>query len=164
MQAVHASELFAIVKGDHHGPDMVDHKPVGVPNTLSKIVCKAVLLEFQGDYVTTLMPRQLAVGVKFTAELLIVGLRMTFHAHGDFVIIGIDLRKYFNKIWRSAVLRCHLLHASLEHLVRCLRAKLGPIAPMWVQDFTMWHDEVLLQGGPIAPSFRMLSPSISIRQ
>jgi hypothetical protein len=161
MHLTHALELIAILKGQHNGPDIADHTPVGVPNTLSKIVDKAVLIQFQGDYSKALMPRQLVVGIKFAAELLIMDMRMTLHLHGDYGIINIDLRNAFNAIWRAVFLRCHLMHARLKQLVPYLRAKLRPRAPMWAQDSTMWHDEGLLQGDP---SLRFPSLSLSIRR
>ncbi len=81
-----------------------------------------------------------------------MGLRMTLHLHSSFIIISIDLRNTLNAIRRAAILRCHLLHSKLKNLLPYIRAKLGPRAPTRALDSTIWHDEGILQRGPISPS------------
>ena len=68
------------------------------------------------DYVSALMLQQLGVGVKFAAELLVMGMRMTLeskrdenaegtprNAAEDFIIVTVDLKNAFNAIWRAAI-------------------------------------------------------------
>jgi hypothetical protein len=93
-----AADLIAIVKGNPAQGILADQRPVGIPITLGKIADKAILQQFQTDYVKALMPQQLGVGVKFAAELLIMGLRMTSHRNPDCVIVGIDLENAYKKI------------------------------------------------------------------
>jgi hypothetical protein len=131
---------------------LADHRPVGIPTTLSKIADKAILQQFQTDYVKALMPHQLGVGVKFAAELLIMGLRMTLHRNPDFVIVGIDMENAYKQIWREVVQRRHMEHRRLIGLVPYLRGKLGPRSPMWAKYNIIYDDEGLLHGGPILSS------------
>ena len=104
------------------------------------------MVHLQGDYVKALMLQQFSIEIKFAADLMIMGLCMTMHVHVDFIMNNMDME---NAIWRAVVLRCHLLHGRLKHLVSYLRAKLGPRAPMWGKDSTLMHGEDLLQGVPI---------------
>ncbi len=67
------------------GDRVANHRPVQIPNTLSKVGDKAMLIQCQAEYVKEMMPHEVGVGVKFAAELLAMGLRMTlklqFHHH-----------------------------------------------------------------------------------
>jgi hypothetical protein len=104
---------------------LVDNRPVGIPNTLNTIADKAILLPIQADYVKALMPQHLGVRVKFAAELLIMGLRMTLHRNSTFVLVGIDLKKAYKKIWRDGVLRRNMEHLRLQGLVPYMRGNSG---------------------------------------
>jgi hypothetical protein len=57
MQAMQAAELMALVKakGKKEG-DIADHRPVQIPNTLTKVGDKAVLEQCHDEYVKELMP------------------------------------------------------------------------------------------------------------
>ena len=76
-----------------------------IPNTISKIADNAIFLPFQEDCVKALMPKQLGVGVKIAADLLIMGLRMTLHTNPNIFLVGIDLENAYKKIGRDAILR-----------------------------------------------------------
>ena len=69
--------------------------PVQIPNTISKLEDKAVLEQYQEVYIKEMMPQQLGVGVKFAAELLVMGLGMTLHTRPDFIIVGVDISNAF---------------------------------------------------------------------
>jgi hypothetical protein len=84
MQAMQGADLLAIVKSEGHGGNNADHRPVVVPNTRAKVPDKAMVKEFEDIYKSELMPQQVGVGVKFAAELLAMGLRMTLHVHDTF--------------------------------------------------------------------------------
>jgi hypothetical protein len=78
--------------------------PMVVPNTITKVADKAMLQKIEDVYIQELMPQQVGVvGVKFAAELLVMGLRMTLHVYNDFVIINIDLRNAYTDILRVAI-------------------------------------------------------------
>jgi hypothetical protein len=79
MQAMQRAELLAIIKTEGRGSLVGDHMPVVIPNTISKITDKAMLQECHEDYMAELLPQQLGVGVKFAADLLAMGIRMTLH-------------------------------------------------------------------------------------
>ena len=68
MQAMLAEDLISIVKNQTFPWALSDHKPVGIPNTLSKVAEKAILQQFKADFVKELMPPQLGVRVEFAAE------------------------------------------------------------------------------------------------
>ncbi len=74
------------------------------------------------------MPRQLGVGVKFAAELLVMGLRMTLHTRPDFIIVGVDIWNAYCELMRAIVIERHLQHDKLSGMVPYRRAKLGPVA------------------------------------
>ena len=38
-----------------------------------------------------MMPQQLEVGVKYVAELLVMGLNMPLHRNEDFIILNVDI-------------------------------------------------------------------------
>ncbi len=67
MKAIQAVVIIAIVKDEPSSGIFADHRSVGIPNTLSKIVDKAILQPVQADYVKELIPHELGVGVKFGA-------------------------------------------------------------------------------------------------
>ena len=52
--------------------------------------------------------------MKFAAELLAMGLRMTLRVHGTFVLISIDLKGAYNDKRRAAVCETHLRHDKLR--------------------------------------------------
>jgi hypothetical protein len=69
---------------------------------------KVVLAHYQEVFIKEIMPQQLGVGVKFAAELLIMGLRMTFHKRPDFIIVGVDISKAFCEVIRASVVERHM--------------------------------------------------------
>ena len=152
MHAMQAADLITIMKNKAFSGTLADCKPVGIPNTLSKIADKAILHQFQSDYVQKLMPQPLGVGVKSVAKLLIMRMRMAMHMNPNFVLVGIDLETAYKKIRRVARLRQHLGHRRLRGLVPRLRWKLGPRSPMWAKDNVIYAEEGLLKGGPISSS------------
>ncbi len=48
-----------------------------------------------------MMPQQLGVGVKYAAELMSMGLRITLSLHAGYIIIIIDLKNAFDEIKRA---------------------------------------------------------------
>ena len=96
---------------------MADHRPVQIPNTLAKVGGKAMLEQYQTEYVKELMPQHVGVGFKFAADLLAMGLRMTLHLHRGFIIISIDMVNAYNKIKRAAVMDSHSRHIYLRRMV-----------------------------------------------
>ena len=130
MQAMQGAELLAIIKTEGTRNSVGHHRPVVIPNTISKIADKAMLQECQEDYMAELLPQKMGVGVKFAAELLAKGIRMTLHVKGDHILINIDLRNAYNAMWRSAVMERHKGHKTLRRAVPYWRAKLGPWAPI----------------------------------
>ena len=85
-----------------------DHILVQILNTISKMEDKAVLEQYQEAYIKEIMPHQLEVGVKFTAELLVMGLRMTLHTKPDFIIVGVDISNAFCEVMRARVIERHM--------------------------------------------------------
>jgi hypothetical protein len=149
MRAVQSAELMALVKVEQKKADKVaDHMPVQIPNTLAKVGDKAMLDQCQAEYVKQMMPQQVGVGVKFAAELLAMGLRMTMKMHRGFIIITIDMVNAYNEIKRSAVMEAHFRHHSLKRAVTFWRAKLGPTAKLWAGKESLDHNEGLVQGSP----------------
>ncbi len=57
------------------------------------------------------------MGVKFAAELLAMGLRMTLHLHRGFIIVIIDMINAYYEIKRAAVLDAHMRHTYLKRMV-----------------------------------------------
>jgi len=58
MQATESAEVIALVKGEvQRARATTDHKPVQIPNTLSKIGDKAMLEQYQADYIREMMPQ-----------------------------------------------------------------------------------------------------------
>ncbi len=96
---------------------MADHKPVQIPNTLAKVGDKAMLEQCQAEYVKQIKPQQVGVGVKFAAELLAMGLRMTMKLHRRFIIITIDMVIAYNEIKRNTVMEAHIRHNSMKKSV-----------------------------------------------
>ena len=82
--------MLAIIKTEGGAVRKVDHIPMLIPNTISKIADKAMVTEFQEVYKSESMPRHVGVGMTFAAELLVMGLRMTLHVYDNFVLIHQD--------------------------------------------------------------------------
>ena len=99
-----------------------------------------------------MMPQQVGVGVKFAAELLAMGLRMTLHLDNRFIIIGIDTINAYDEIKRAAVLEAHERHIFFKRRVPFWRAKLGPSSKLCAGKEHMEHDEGLVHGSPISLS------------
>ena len=80
MQATQAADVIANVKGKKETmTETTDQRPVQILNTITKVGDKAVLMLFQKDYIQEMMPQESGVGVKYAAELLVMGMRMTLH-------------------------------------------------------------------------------------
>ena len=152
MQAMQGADLLAIIKAEARGRLKADHRPVVMPNTFSKITKKAMMEDCKEDYARDLLPQQLGVGVKFAAELLAMGIRMTLHVKPYIILMSIDLRNAYNAIWREAVVERHRGHMTLKRTVPYWRAKLRPRSPIWADDITLWGDDGLHQGSPSSGS------------
>jgi hypothetical protein len=111
-----------------------------------------MLEQCQAEYVRAMMPQQVGVGVKFAAELLAMGLRMTMKLNGRFIIITIDMVNAYNEIKRDAVVGAHSRHIILKKTVTFWRAKLGPTSKLWAGKESLDHSEGLVQGSPISSS------------
>ena len=151
MQVVQATKLMTLVKAEKKATETVaDPKPVQISNTLAKVGDKAMMEQCQAEYVKEMMPKQVGVGVKFKAELLAMGLRMTLHLHKGFIIINIDIVNAYNEIKRAAVMDAHSRHIYLRRMVPFLRAKLTPTSKLWACRDNMEHHEGLVQDSPIS--------------
>jgi hypothetical protein len=149
MKAMQGADLLAIIKTERSKNSIGDHKPVVIPNTIDKITDKAMLHECQEDYMAKLLPHQLGVGVNFAAELLAMGIRMTLYIKGDRILISIDLRNAYNAMWRAAVVERHGGHMTLRRALPNKRAKLGPRAPIWAEEETIWETMDYNMGLPL---------------
>jgi hypothetical protein len=98
MQAMQGADLLAIIKTEGTKSEVGDHGPVVMPNTISKVADKALLQECHEEYTRELLPHQLGVGVKFAAELMTMGIRMTLHIRPDHIMISIDLKNACNSM------------------------------------------------------------------
>jgi hypothetical protein len=92
------------------------------------------------------------MGVKFAAELLVMGLRMTLHTRPDFIIVGVDITNAYCEVMRASVIERHMQHDKLCGLVPYWRAKLRPVAKMWAGNETMEYEEGLHQRSPTSSS------------
>jgi hypothetical protein len=153
MQATQAAEVIALIKGEKEAAvKAADHRPVQVPNTLAKVGDKAVLMIFQKDYIQEMLPQQLGVGVKYAAELLVMGLRMTLHRNDDFIILGVDISNAYCELMRASVVERHMESEKMRGMVPYWRAKLGPNAKLWAGADYMDYMEGLVQGSPTSSS------------
>jgi len=118
MRATQDAEVIAIVKREAEEQERTaEHRPVQVPNTISKLEDKALLEQYQEVYRKEMMPQQLGVGVKFAAVLLVTGLRMTLHTKPDFIIVGVDISNAFCEVIRVSVIERHMQHDKLCGMV-----------------------------------------------
>ena len=99
-----------------------------------------------------MIPHQLGVGVKFAAELLVMGLRMTLHTRPDFVIVGVDTTNTYCEVMRASAIERHMQHDTLKGMVLYWRAKLGPAARLWAGNDSMEYNEGLQYGSPTSSS------------
>ncbi len=99
------------------GDTLADHRPVQIPNTLANVGDKAMLEKCEAEYVKEMMPKQVGAGVKFAAELLAMGLRMTLHRCAPFIIISINMIDAYNEIMRDAVMGAHNRQIYLRRTV-----------------------------------------------
>ena len=106
----------------------------------------------QTGYVKEVMPQKVGVGVKFAAELVAMGHRMTLHLHIGFIIISIDMVNAYNEIKRAAMMDAHSRHMYMRRMIPFLRAKLTPTSKLWVGRDNMEHHEGLVQGPLISSS------------
>ncbi len=59
----------------------------------------------------------MGVGVKYAAELLMMGLRMTLHRNEDFIIIGVDISNAFWEMMRASVVERHMGSEKMRGMV-----------------------------------------------
>ena len=64
-----------------------------------------------------MMPQQLGKGVKYAAELLVMGLRMTFHRNEDFITLSVDISNAFCEVMRASVVERHLDNEKMRGMV-----------------------------------------------
>jgi len=57
MQAMQGADMMAIVNAKGSGRRKAVHRPVVMPNTISKIADKAMMEEYKEDYTRELLPR-----------------------------------------------------------------------------------------------------------
>jgi hypothetical protein len=77
-----------------------------------------------------MLPQQLGVGVNYAAELLVMGLRMTFHRNEDFIILNVDIFNAYCEIMRASVVERHMDNEKMRGMVPYWRSKLGPNAKL----------------------------------
>jgi len=85
---------------------------MGAPTTLSKVADKAMMEDSKEECTREMLPHQLGVGVKLSAELLVMGIRMILHVTPNNILISIDLKNAYNAIWRAAVIERHYTHKT----------------------------------------------------
>jgi hypothetical protein len=103
-----------------------DHKPVVMPNTITKVTDKAMLEKYHEEYTRELLPQQLGVGVKFAAKLLAMGIKLTLHIRPDHILVSIDLKNAYNSIWRGAILERHRTHDTAQDSSAVSEGEAGP--------------------------------------
>jgi hypothetical protein len=84
-----------------------------------------------------MMPKQLGVGVKFVAELLMMGLRMVLNMNKDFILVGVDIINAFCEVMRASVIERHMEHDRFKGMVPYWRARLGPTPNLWAGNGSM---------------------------
>ena len=77
-----------------------------------------------------MLPHQLGVGVKYAAELLVMGLRMTLYRNKDFIILNVDISNAYCEIMRASVVERHMDNEKMRGMVQYRRAKLGSNAKL----------------------------------
>ena len=117
MQAMQGADLIAIIKTEGVTGHKADHRPLVVPNTLSKVADKTMMEDTKEEYTRELLPQHFGVGVEFAAELLAMGIKMILHVTPDNIVISIDLKNAYNAIWRAAVVERHYTHKTLRRTV-----------------------------------------------
>jgi hypothetical protein len=158
MHGMQEADLLEIIKTEARAGRKADHIPVAVPNTLSKIADKAMMEECKEEYIRDLLPQQLGVGVKFAAELLAMGIRMTLHGKPDGILITIDMENAYNAIWSEAVIERDRGHRMPKCTVPYWRAKLGPRSPIWADYNTLYGHDGPQHGSPSRPRQDRPSP------
>ena len=145
MHATHAADVIAIVKGEKEEvQETADHKPVQIPNTIAKVGDKAILMLFQKEYIQEMMPQQSGVGVKYAAELLAMGMRMTLHRNEDFIILSVDISNAYCEVTRASVVERHMESERMRGMVPYWMAKLGPNSKLWAGLDNMDYMEALV--------------------
>jgi hypothetical protein len=84
-----------------------NHKPVHIPNTVSKIEDMAMLQQVHAKHVAEMTPQQLEVGAKFAANLLMMGIRMILRFRDEYILSTIDFRNVYNVIEEVNVFERH---------------------------------------------------------
>ena len=69
------------------------------------------------------------MGVKFAAELMVMGLRMIINTKKDFILGSVDMTNAFCEIMRASVIERHM--ENDRGMMPYWRAKLGPTAMLW---------------------------------
>jgi hypothetical protein len=64
-----------------------------------------------------MLPQQLGVGVKYAAELLVMGLRMTLQRNEDFIILSVDISNAYCEIMRASVVERHMDSEKMRGMV-----------------------------------------------
>jgi hypothetical protein len=130
MHTIQGADLMAVIKMEARAGRTVGHRLVVVPNTLSIIADKVMMQKCKEEYTRDLISQQLGVGVKFAAEMLAMGMRMTLHVRPDNILINIDLKNAYNAIWREEIIERHRGYRTMKRTVPYWRAKLGPRSPI----------------------------------
>jgi hypothetical protein len=117
MQAMQGAELLAIIMEESRRGNKGDHRPMVISNTLSKVADKAMMVERHEDYMRKMPPQQVGVGVKFAAELLAMGIRITLHLMPDHILVSIDIRNAYNTMRRADILERQRGHMTLRRAV-----------------------------------------------
>jgi hypothetical protein len=90
---------------------------MGAQNTLSKVTDKAMMEDSKEEYIHEMLPHLLVVGVKLSAELLVMGIRMILYVTPNNILISIDLKNAYNAIWRAAVIERHYTHKTPKRTI-----------------------------------------------
>ena len=73
----------------------------------------------------------MGVGVKYFADLLVMGLRMTLHRNQDFIMLNVDISNACCEVMKTNVIERHVKNERLHGMDPYWRAKLGPNAKWW---------------------------------
>ena len=90
--------------------------------------------------------------MKYAAELLVMGLRMTLDRNEDFIILSVDISNAYCEIMRASVVERHMDNEKMLGMVPYWKAKLGPNANLWAGADHMEYMEGLVQGSPTSSS------------
>jgi hypothetical protein len=91
-----------------------------------------------------MLPQHLGVGVKYAAELLVMGMGMTLHRSEDFIILGMDISNASCEVTRDNAVERHMESERMRGMVPYWRAKLGPYSKLWAGEDNMDYMEGLV--------------------